>query len=135
MSNKPDHIEFKSARFNLRRDPDRQAVEIIQRYESEGVSFKKLARDAILMMEGYTPEMFADERGTTMRDMMVQMEDMFATFAQDILGKIKSGGGYIPANDSGDDDSMSATQPSKFARNLASGFVARQSRVLGADDE
>lgn len=117
-----------SARLNpATSDKDRMALEIIREKEAEGMNFKQIAVDAILHRGGATPEMF--DRETSTQKLVTHLEAMLSDFSADLLRNLK-GRGSFPPDDDEDEEGVS-----RFASTFAKGYLQRQQKALGDDDE
>jgi DNA-binding transcriptional MerR regulator len=124
---KTTEAEHRSMRLNPRTSAaDAKVLEIIKKWEAQGFNFKQIASDAILRAEGIRPETFNDP-ALKDQQLLGQIEDMLARFADDLIKQIGSRSQGTRADEEDDGDDGPEEQPvSKFARNFAKGFLQRQ---------
>lgn len=119
---KTSQAVFYSARLNPVHDKERQAIDIIESWKSDGFNFKEGVVDAILRSRGITPEMF------TRRDMTAQYfasltEDVLKRFAQELMDTLRQSGMAAPALTSATDEAEVLTP---FTKTFVNGLKQRQ---------
>jgi DNA-binding transcriptional MerR regulator len=141
---------FKSARFNRQREQDEAALQIIEHWDRQGYSFKELVTDRLIRGENVDPVMFQKgdypyQKPATVddiRDLLSEMpqssgitldevRQLLESFADEIVRHLKKSGGRV--HDTLDDDDGETV--STFAKNFARGFMQRQRKGMGEDDE
>ena len=131
---KTSNAKYFSARFNPdTSEEDARVIEIVNRWISQGLTFKSVAQDAILHRDGHRPVMFSDPNQANAR-LLGQIEDMLARFAEELMRHMDTlpRGGLPALNEDDDDDYTTPGTTSAFARNFAKGFLQRQQ---SGDDE
>lgn len=107
--------KYYSARFNPRTSSeDKETLAIIQRLEAEGWNFKQIVQDAILRVQGFTPEMFAGQTTN------VDLESLLEMVANRILERI----GDVRAQPQADEPE----ELTEFARQFAQSYQQRNRR-------
>lgn len=134
-------------RLNPINEPEAACIALIEEWEGEGYSFKKLALDRILRGGNYTPEMFTKEPAIAgagyfagvVQEMLQenteqigdavarQLEGYLTRFAEELTreltDKLKTSGKYIA-----EDDETEAEENTGLARNFAKSFMQRQQK-------
>lgn len=122
---KTSEAEKLTAHLNPIHPDEREVLNIVRELKGRGYNFKQIVVDAILRWDGKDPVTFQHEPGASI---LPQLEQMFASFAQEIVNQVKTG--RIQADDIEED----GERASPFAQRFAKSFVQRQQRAMGDEE-
>lgn len=114
-----------SVQFNLNKEEDQRAVEIIDRLIREGYDFRDIVLECLRQCHDLKPSRSQSS---------VDMQSMLERFAQEIIAEIRQQGPRGIRGMTDDENAPDDTEVSSFMRNFAHSFVQRQQRATGEDE-
>lgn len=131
---KTSNAEYKTIRFNPdTSEQDKQALEIIAYWKAQGFDFKDLVVDRLLRGNGFDPVKMKATNTVLVEQLTRSMEGILERFGHELMESLRQGKFEISDDDS--IDQKDNEKPSEFLTNFVGGFVNRQQRKLGNNDE
>lgn len=107
------------------------AVEILLDLEAQGYNVSHIFVERLLRSEGIDPAYLPTPQSYVAQVIIAEMQTMLERYTDDIMQELKRRGVAVTDENGADIDTVDDDGVSKFARNLARGFIKRQQQSGG----